>query len=340
MQGRFFPKISFVIPTLNSETKLPICLESIRTQQYPSDFVEIVVVDGGSTDRTVALAQQYGAKVIPNPARYQEPGKTLGFNASTGDYVFFVDSDNELAQATWAGDMVLPFVDNKTVECVFASCGFGKHMSNVNRYIAAFADPFSFFVFRGANVTVRTETTFRNYYRVISETKKYLVFEMNIKYFPVLALTQGTGLKRSFIRKKECQNDDILPCLNIIESGGRFAFVKSAMTFHHSADTTSQYLLKLQWRIRNNVHGKFEDSGILARDRFISPARRIRMYAFVPYALSIVGPFVDSILQFAHIQDFSIFLHPYLSFRLALTILIEYLKKLAGIRSGIGDYGQ
>ncbi len=47
------PTISVVIPTLNAQKYLDECLNALLMQDYPRDRVEIVIVDGGSTDRTL-----------------------------------------------------------------------------------------------------------------------------------------------------------------------------------------------------------------------------------------------------------------------------------------------
>lgn len=91
------PKISFIIPTLNAAGVLPACLDSIRRQDYPQDRVEILVADGGSTDGTRELAARSGATVLDNPGRGYDTGKCVGLAAATGEFVVFVDADNELS---------------------------------------------------------------------------------------------------------------------------------------------------------------------------------------------------------------------------------------------------
>lgn len=338
--GKNFPKISFVIPCLNSEKKLEICLKSIAKQIYPKELIEIIVVDGGSTDGTVSVAKKYDPIIINNPERYQEPGKALGFEKTSGEYVFFVDSDNELADDSWIINMIQPFLDYPEVECVFASCKYKNDMSPVNKYISIFADPFSYFVFKGANITVNTENDFKEFYKIITSNKNYIIYEFNIKNFPVLALTQGTALKKTFVRKKEYQNDDILPVIQIIESGAKFAYVKNTATYHFSAERFSEYIDKLHWRIKNSIHKKFSDSGIASRENFISPNRKNRMYLFIPYALSIIFPFFDSLKQFLKLRETTVFYHIYTSFMIAILIIKEYFIKILGIKKTIGDYGR
>ena len=92
------PRVSFIIPTLNAEPVLPACLASIRTQDYPREQVEIIVSDGGSTDATRSIAVKFSARVVDNPQRVAEAGKRVALASSTGEFIVFVDADNELVQ--------------------------------------------------------------------------------------------------------------------------------------------------------------------------------------------------------------------------------------------------
>ena len=93
------PKVSVIIPTLNAMAVLPACLKSIRAQDYPADRVQIIVADGGSVDRTREVASSFGARVVDNPFRVAESGKRVALALAEGQYVLFVDADNEIATA-------------------------------------------------------------------------------------------------------------------------------------------------------------------------------------------------------------------------------------------------
>lgn len=93
-----FPRVTFIIPTLNAEAVLSTCLASIRAQDYPVENVEIVISDGGSTDATRTIAGKFSAVIVDNPQRVAEAGKRVALAACTGDYIVFVDADNELVQ--------------------------------------------------------------------------------------------------------------------------------------------------------------------------------------------------------------------------------------------------
>lgn len=85
-------EISVVLATFNEEKNLGDCLESVRELAD-----EIIVVDGGSTDKTVAIAKQYGAKVIitDNPPIFHI-NKQKAISAATKDWILQLDADEQV----------------------------------------------------------------------------------------------------------------------------------------------------------------------------------------------------------------------------------------------------
>lgn len=105
-------RVSFIVPTLNSERTLDDCLRSIRSQRFDASRIEIIVADGGSTDRTIDVAKRHGVdRIVPNPLRTGEAGKSAAIDASTGDILAFIDSDNILDDPAWLTKMLAPFAD-------------------------------------------------------------------------------------------------------------------------------------------------------------------------------------------------------------------------------------
>ncbi len=84
--------LSVAIITLNEERNLPRTLASVR------DIAdEIVVVDAASTDRTVELAREMGAKVFVEEWRGYAAQKNSAIGKCTGDWVLSLDADEELS---------------------------------------------------------------------------------------------------------------------------------------------------------------------------------------------------------------------------------------------------
>lgn len=80
------PTLSVIIPTLNAEAHLGDCLDRMRGAD------EIIVVDGGSADATVAIADQAGARLIVSPKGRGVQLKAGGA-AARGDWLLFLHAD-------------------------------------------------------------------------------------------------------------------------------------------------------------------------------------------------------------------------------------------------------
>jgi glycosyltransferase involved in cell wall biosynthesis len=83
--------ISVVIITFNEEKNLGRCLESIR-----SVADEVVVIDSSSTDSTVAIAQEYGARVIDHPFAGYGQQKNFAVGQANHNWVLSLDADEAL----------------------------------------------------------------------------------------------------------------------------------------------------------------------------------------------------------------------------------------------------
>ena len=78
--------LSVIVPTLNAEPHLAACLERMKAAD------EILVVDGGSTDATAAIAEAAGARLLDSP-RGRGVQLRAGAEAATGDWLLFLHAD-------------------------------------------------------------------------------------------------------------------------------------------------------------------------------------------------------------------------------------------------------
>jgi len=87
--------ISVIIPTFDEAENITPLINFIR-QLGSKEVVEILVVDGGSTDTTCELAQKSGASVIISHQRSRSIQMNLGAQHALGDILYFVHADVKL----------------------------------------------------------------------------------------------------------------------------------------------------------------------------------------------------------------------------------------------------
>ena len=93
--GAAAPEISVVMPCLNEEAAIGACIEKIRrTFDQAGLDGEIVVCDNGSTDRSVAIAEAMGARVVHQPERGYGNAYLKGFDSARGRYLVMGDADD------------------------------------------------------------------------------------------------------------------------------------------------------------------------------------------------------------------------------------------------------
>jgi len=89
-------EISVVIPALNEEKYLPACLQSLNKQDFNLPY-EVIVVDNNSSDRTAAVAAEFGATVVSEPHRGITWARQKGLEAARGEIIACVDADTYVA---------------------------------------------------------------------------------------------------------------------------------------------------------------------------------------------------------------------------------------------------
>lgn len=83
--------ISIIVPTLNEEASLIRLLWSLKKQTYLG--LEIILVDGGSKDNTVQIANRYNARTVVLNGRSEFPSRNFGASLAKGDILIFTSAD-------------------------------------------------------------------------------------------------------------------------------------------------------------------------------------------------------------------------------------------------------
>jgi len=237
------PRVSFIIPTLNSGDTLNDCLEAIGSQDYPQERMEVVVADAGSTDTTLEIvkcfkAQHHGiaTRVVDNPLKTGEAGKAAGMRQAECDVLAFVDSDNILEDAQWLSRMVAPFEDTDVIAAEPIRYTYRRQDSWITRYCALMGmnDPLCYFLgnFDRTNILSGLWTCMPHH--VVKETEGYLKVTLDPARLPTIG-ANGFLIRRPLMGpwQKESYLFDIDILATLLAGNGRAAVAKVKVGIVH-----------------------------------------------------------------------------------------------------------
>ncbi len=115
-------KLSIIVPVYNAEKWLRRCVESLLNQDIDKSEYEILLIDDGSKDGSLALAQQLATeasniRVFTQPNAGPGAARNRGIDNATGDYLMFVDADDTITNNL--GDCIRIAINNNADICVF-----------------------------------------------------------------------------------------------------------------------------------------------------------------------------------------------------------------------------
>ncbi|MFC6748870.1 glycosyltransferase [Deinococcus aquaticus] len=123
------PGFTVVIPARNEEVYLPLTLRALAGQRHAPD--EVIVVDNGSTDRTVQVARDWGATVL----RCERPGvahtRQMGLEAARSEWVATTDADS-LPSPQWLEKLSEAAPGRAALYGPMRFCGVAPHWSRLS----------------------------------------------------------------------------------------------------------------------------------------------------------------------------------------------------------------
>lgn len=308
----FLPTVSIIIPTLNSEKTLEPCLRSVLSQDYPFEKLEIVVVDGGSSDGTLSLVKRLQLpikhRILPNELKTGEAAKALGLKKSTNEILALIDSDNILPSPNWLRLLVKPLEDSELIASEPLAYEYRREDSYITRYSALIGmnDPLCLFL--------------GNYDRYCRLTGRWTDLELDKKdkgsYIEVTLNGQvmpTIGANGFLIRKKALDNIkignyffdiDILYSLSR-EKPIKIAKVKTSI-IHLFAGNMKTFARKQRRRMRDyNYYNQLN-----IREYPWGNFNKLGLLKFVFYNISFLPLVVQSIKGFVKYPDRAWFFHP------------------------------
>ena len=345
-----YPLISIAIATFNSEKTLKKTLDSIKKQTYPAGRIETLIIDGGSSDKTLAIAKKYQTKIIPNKQTELIYAKYIGFYQAKGKYLIYLDSDEVLETSKSLEIKYAAINQNQKIKAVLLS-GYKTPPDSpqINNYINEFGDPFSFFVYRESKGDHFLIQDFSRKYKknLIANNRYSVVIDFNrVQPLPLIELwAGGCMIDLEYTRKVFPQikkNPGLIAHLFYLLNAKEkyLAISKGDNTIHYSVPSFEKYLKKLSSRIKNNVFSTdMGKGGFKGRERYQDSLYQFRRFVFLPYALTLLFPFIDGVILVITRRKIIYLVHPVLCFYTAFLIVFYYALKLVGLRIEKQSYG-
>ncbi len=300
--------ISFIIPTLNCANSLSKCLQSIKKQTL-TDY-KILIIDGGSTDNTLKVAQDYNCQILSNPLKTAEAGKAIGIKKVTSKFTVLIDSDNILPTSKWLSKMLLPFKDETIIGSEPIAFTYRKNAGYIERYSALIGanDPFAYI--SGISDRINyidyhwthlclNQQSFPSYIKIkLSSPSNLPTIGANGTIF------RTDFLKKYFSGKYFFDIDLISSVLNKTQQPLFFAKVKSSIIHTYCESSIKKFIRKQNRRLRDYFTHQSQ------RSFDYSTNSGFKIIHFSLYSLLIIPSLIDSIRGYLHKPDVAWFFHP------------------------------
>lgn len=316
------PIISLVLHTFNGGEGVRKCLESVKKQKYPKEFIELVVIDNGSKDNSVEIAKEYVKKVHIS---YNDPYKNRAdsMRMTKGEFIFMVlEQDLELRGEYFLKKMIQPLLENKDIAASFTRNCPRKDQPWVTRLISynpLQCDPLYEFL------TVPLEKT------IIKKVKDYFLCKFEPGKIPPSGrmLYRKSALKKSKVWKQERDFDDETLVKLVNDGYNLFAYVPSAGIYHGHARSLQELISK---RIRNlNTHYfPYNKSTQFTWADFNSKRDTLRLILWVLYTNLIIFPIIKSFFKFIKNRDWVFLMEPIVAISVTDAVLWTFMTNNVG----------
>lgn len=324
------PSLTIVIPVLNEEQALPRALGSIASQDYPRELIEVLVVDGGSTDgsREVAASfrDSFHIRLIDNTARREaEWGKALGLREARGALFQCMDADMWLTSPKMLRALVVPLAQDSALSGAIAPYAFVRETSVWNRLLSC--DEFQ------RDPLLQALTPSLQSYRPTAE-RGYTVYEFHDERVPPIGGTTMFRRDELDLSRWGGVFRDVDHAAFLIKKGAnRFAFVESPGWGHEHCCGLPDLVRK---RLRNVQR---LDASFLAHGHrdyvwcdVSSLAERLRLARWVVGSNLIVPRLIEGIVQCIRLKRWEPILRPIPAAVVTDALIIDLLASAVGRR--------
>ena len=336
-----FPFVSVIIPTYNSIRTIGKCLKSVSNQNYPKSKMEVIIIDGYSTDKTLQVIKETKLKIKVINGKYPkdpEACKGEGLAMAKGEIVCLLDSDNYLLHKNWFRKMIVPLMKDKELVGSYPwRFAYRRYDKILNRYFSLIgaADPVALYLGKADKLSYVSDK-WTLYGKVISDFKDYFVIQFDKEHFPTLGSSGFFARKKTLLKGKadieHFFHIDVPFDLNKMGIN-KYAIVRDVVV-HDTAEELKSFLRKRVKYMRIHYEGRAKDR----RYKVFDPTKKedlFRLFVAVIFAFTFIEPLFFSIRGYVRIQDRAWFVHPFFFFAIVLAyltaVIISRFEKLKNL---------
>jgi glycosyltransferase involved in cell wall biosynthesis len=321
-------KFTFSVPTLNSARHLERCLETIVSQDYPRDLVEIIIADAGSTDETLAIAKKYTHLIFENKLKLGEFGTQLAASKATGDLFVVFAADNGLAGRDWLKKVSALFVKYPELSCVWGRMVASKDDPRIMHYYELIqSEPLAQFLNRNLQFYLK---------RSVPEEIcgiKYKMFDVDPKR-PLCWGANGLVYRLERVRdlylKEGYTGDNELFQYMVEKGANRVAYSADLNIYHHTVSSVREWAGK--WK-RNYTQIFLKTRCQRRIDWFYYGHFKLKMFFWVIYSLIPIFSILHSLYLVLRDRNIYWMYHPLMCFLQTATYLFWTFALPQGRRS-------
>ncbi|MBM4402097.1 MAG: glycosyltransferase family 2 protein [Candidatus Cloacimonetes bacterium] len=317
--------ISIITATFNSMPAIESLLTSIGGQDYEQEKIEVLVADGGSTDGTIEVIRKYGGIVIPEKTGSPEAAKAIALKNAKNEICLMLASDNILPGSTWLKTMVNCLEEEPTATGAYTWRYTHRRDDKIlNRYFSLFGanDPVAYFLGKADRQSYLSDKWTLAGKAI--DKGKYFFVEFNRENLPTVG-DNGFLIHRELLLKAKTDEKHFFHIdvnYDLVSQGfDKYVVVKNDVV-HASGENFWQYFRRRKKYLENlylrdlnrrryHVYKKTRDRG------------KIVAYSF--WALSFIGPTIESVRGFRRLRDPAWFLHPMVCFLIFWVYFVSVL---------------
>ena len=333
MDKNNFPTVTIIIVTKNVERTFLRLLNTIQEQEYPKNKLDVIVVDGRSTDKTLQIIEQ--SKLDIKVFQGQKPNdpeacKGEGLKYAKGQIVGLIDSDNYLPHKKWLKKMIAPLMENKKIVGSYTwRFAYTKSDTSLNRYFSLIgsADPVGLYLGKADKLSYISDT-WTGFGKVLQESKDYFIIQFDTNHFPTLGSNGFFAWRNMIMKGKSSPNKffHIDVPFDILKFDlNKYAVVRDVI-IHDTAVDLKTFLKKRVKYMRLHYEKRAKDR----RYRVFDPESQrdvFRLTVFIFFSLTFIQPLYISIRGYIKIHDVAWFIHPIFCFSMAMAYAVAITQK-------------